>query len=81
MRNAAWLSSTCARHGRAGMVNITKRSGSTCFVCKMPRLRNIGIRMIDLDAMGSIILDRAVGLTKRSADSATILKSQAMIDS
>src|SRR5437764_1006875 len=47
------------------MVNITKRSGSTCFVCKIARLRNIGIRMIDLDAMGSIILDRAVGLTKR----------------
>src|SRR2546423_2717097 len=39
------------RHGRAGMPNITKRSRSTCFVCKMARLRNIGTRMIELDTM------------------------------
>jgi len=29
----------------------TNSSGSTCFVCKMVRLRNIGTRMIELDAI------------------------------
>ena len=50
---AIWLLSTCARHGRARVVNTTKRSGSTCFVCKMVRLRNIGTRMIELDAINA----------------------------
>jgi hypothetical protein len=36
------------------MINITKRSGSTCFVCKMARSRNIGMRMIELATWGRL---------------------------